>query len=96
MTGGTIALVPITLLASVSAITTLLPPISATSALVTSTHVFLIVVVASIVLGLTLDLLFVVEIFTLGLNKTVRFDTGEAGEDLFGHFVALWFAWREK
>jgi len=93
---GSTDLVPITLLASValvlaaailpaiSTITTLLPTISAVSALVTSTLVLLVVVVARIVLGLTLDLLAVVEVFALGLDETVRFDTGETGDDLFG------------
>jgi len=52
--------------------------------LVTSTLVLLVVVVARIVLGLTLDLLAVVEVFALGLDETVRFDTGETGDDLFG------------
>jgi len=93
---GSTDLVPITLLASValvlaaailpaiSTITTLLPTISAVSALVTATLVLLVVVVARIVLGLTLDLLAVVEVFALGLDEAVRFDTGETGEDLFG------------
>jgi len=73
-----------TLLPAISTITTLLPTISAVSALVTATLVLLVVVVARIVLGLTLDLLAVVEVFALGLDEAVRFDTGETGEDLFG------------
>lgn len=85
-------------LPAISTITTPLLIISAISAsiisvTITTTLVFLVVVVARIVLCLTLDLLAVVEVFALGLDEAVRFDTGETGENFFGQCVALWFAW---